>query len=1025
MRQVKLFRSWAVATTVALAAVFALGNAAYATDPVEIEAQEFRDKLFVASARLHTPGAQGMKDLALSAELYAYRQLHPNATVQQLNEHVAVVRQYIDSKLTATDMTRQAYELMPRLLNLLALDPRASVSAPVMKELYEMVIAPQGKLYGDRLDQVATAQFSYETFERLYPIQDRVWRYVTAMAQQDPAFAQAWDGNFGARLGVMSTATVDQLAADPVIYTYMNIDAILAAQGNTQTYLREVRAQINGAMGAIQAQNTAMIGLVGQLNSRYPLVVNGPRPTEAIHAQERDAAAERQKIIDGAGTAVDVLGTLLGFAVNDGGRTKRIVTGVGKSAVQIATAINKFIPTIAGMGLGQVLTSMSTVALTGNIIGAIGALLPVFANQPSMDQLMMAEMQRLRQDVANLANNMNGRFDRIENALTTVYGTMISKFDELLALQEVTLARLAGMERSLFNLNTSVNNWGAAIMKALQQGQLNTVKERINWGIGHLDTYGEPIQSYSDYQTVENPLHLFATDTAYHAPFAGPDPESYPTQDPLAVLQTYRAKGAIHYLDWYARQHYSWQATPIAPPADVAPWIVAARSYARLEVENPGYAKLVNPGRAGGILGAGQGILDSTTQFSKPLAAPDANGNRTNALFTNLLNDYRGAAQAFAGELANLRGSNPEGKAYNMFGTASQPIPAQARMSDSATAPACSGTNRPALARPSNMTLTNTPDEILFARWAHPVKPTVRLCYTANFTNVEVAEDYKWTRTFADLSIRFEVQVNWNGWVVPFRSWENVWPLGEVCRRYVSGAPGGYCNNERYYLDRNWTGSYLPTFQNSVPEQTAWNMRDWVRDRANEWLSGRQKSYYDSVVSALNTVGSPLHHHNARLAKVTRLLQAYTQLGWARALDRDELLSLQTFGPERLPADWADMPVMASSFARAQANYGSCVLGSGRWPVAGACGEGQRDYNPLAQQIHIPANCAPGNPQGASGDPVGDCIIALTHGRLTALAARYEQHSRELAGGVYTEGMPDVQAVLDELSLADTFVRRT
>jgi hypothetical protein len=155
------------------------------------------------------------------------------------------------------------------------------------------------------------------------------------------------------------------------------------------------------------------------------------------------------------------------------------------------------------------------------------------------------------------------------------------------------------------------------------------------------------------------------------------------------------------------------------------------------------------------------------------------------------------------------------------------------------------------------------------------------------------------------------------------------------------------------------------------------------------------------------------------------LLQAYTQLGWAAALDSDELLSLQTFGPERLPADWTDMPVMASSFTRAQANYASCVIGSGPDPTPGACGEGQRGYNPLAAQAYIPGNCAPGNPQGASGDPVGDCILATMYSRLASLAARYEQHSRELAGGVYTEGMPDVQAVLDELSLADTFVRRT
>ncbi len=121
----------------------------------------------------------------------------------------------------------------------------------------------------------------------------------------------------------------------------------------------------------------------------------------------------------------------------------------------------------------------------------------------------------------------------------------------------------------------------------------------------------------------------------------------------------------------------------------------------------------------------------------------------------------------------------------------------------------------------------------------------------------------------------------------------------------------------------------------------------------------------------------------------------------------------------------AQPPAISGSFARAQAVYESCRIGSGPDPTHGACGEGQRGFEPLGGQAYIPDDCAPGKPQDASGDPVGDCILGLMNGRLAALAARYEQHSRELAAGEYVEGMPDVQAVIDELTLADTFVRRT
>ncbi len=59
---------------------------------------------------------------------------------------------------------------------------------------------------------------------------------------------------------------------------------------------------------------------------------------------------------------------------------------------------------------------------------------------------------------------------------------------------------------------------------------------------------------------------------------------------------------------------------------------------------------------------------------------------------------------------------------------------------------------------------------------------------------------------------------------------------------------------------------------------------------ARAGVMGRQKVYYGNVWTELNTVGSDLFSLlNARLTKYTRLLQAYTQLGWAKALQQDDL----------------------------------------------------------------------------------------------------------------------------------------
>ncbi|MBV1850096.1 hypothetical protein [Catellatospora tritici] len=1018
-KRTRLTRTLATVTTVAVAAVLALGNAAHAGDPVDVDSQELRDKLFVASVRLHSQGNQGLKDLVLSTEMYGYRQLHPTFTLDQMRDHTAVMSQWYDSKLTGTDAARQAYELLPHMLNMIALHPEAAIAAPIMKELLDTVVSPDAKAYGERLDQVATAQFEYDQFQRLYPVQDMIWRRITALAQQDQSFSAAWDGSFGAHLGVLSTASLDQLAADPMISVYLNVDAILAHQQNTEQYLAEAKAQLLNAMHRLEEQNTVMVSTVGQLNAAYPATGIGPRPDTTVFNRERDAAAARQKIIDGAGSAVEVLAKLIGYVDAKSGR---IAAGLGKAAVQIATSINKYIPSIAGLSLGQALTSMSTVALTGNIIGAIGALLPVFAEQVTPEQMIMDQIHQLRQEVGALATTMQSRFDRVEHALTVVYTDMLDKFDEVIELQNATLAQLAELERGLYQLNTTVDNWGVQIMQSLQQGQLNAVKERINWGIGHKQTYGEPIQSYGDYQTVENPLHLMATDTAFNPPFAGPDASTYASQNPMTVLQTYQAKGAVDYLDWYARQYFGWQAPQVNQPADVVPWIVAARAYARLVAENPTYARQVNQARTGSILGAGQGIINSTTQFSKPLSTPDANGKRTNALFTGLSAEYRAALQNFSGQLAAIRGTNPGGKTYNMFGNGDQftaaTLPDAAKMSDPTKVPPCTGTG-PSLTRPSTVTLNGTPASLLFAQYAHPDAPTVKLCYSGGLANVETYDDIKWHHEYADLQVIIRVWVRWAGQEYDYRAWSMTWNLGEVCRQYLSGAPGGFCRNSAYYLNQ-WDANYLTGFTNGALDQANYSLGTMARDRMNEYLSGRQKVYYDRVLGALGDSNSALFAADARLSKAVRLIQAYTQLGFAKALINDDVLAVITTGIERLPTDLDGVQFITSSFAKAQANYAGCN------PVTpgGACAPGTGTFNPLAGQAYLPTNCNPGNPAGASGDPIGDCVLSIGNVRDAVYDQRIEQHSQELATGVYAEGLPDVLAILEELTLADTVVRR-
>ncbi|WP_157546498.1 hypothetical protein [Hamadaea tsunoensis] len=1016
MRITGRLRPIAAVTAVVVAAVFAVSNAAYA-DPVPVDAQQLRDQLFVASVRLHTSGSQGLKDLVLSAEMLGYRQRYPDKSVADIHNHAAVMSQWYDGHLQGTDFALQTYEALPHVLNMLALSPEAAIAAPVMKELLDVVVSPVGKAYGDRINQVTTAQFSYDQFQRWYPVQDLIWNRITGRAATDSTFAAAWDGDFGARLGVMSTASLDQLAADPVIGTYMNVGALLDHQMNTDAYIAEAKAQILSAVQHIETQNEQLITSAHDISATYPAVSTGNRPTTPTPFNDaKAAAAARQQVIDGFGVGIEVLAKALGFV---DAKSSRIAAGVGKAAVQIATAINKYIPSIAGFSLGQALTSMSTVALTGNIVGAIGALLPVFLDGPTPDQMLMNEIHKLRDQVTQLSNTMNSRFDRVDHALTVMYASMLDRFDQVVALQHATLGQLADISADLYHMNTSIDNWGEAIMAALRAGGLNPVMGAINDGVGHQDTYGEPIPTYTEYQKYEGPLNLMAATTAKSDPYAGPNPTSYKNLDPRSVLTTYGAKGAINYLDWYAGQNYG--TSPVVLPdtvADAVPWTVAARGYARLVAENPGYAARVNQNRTIEILGAGQGIIDRSTRFSIPLSTPDSAGRRTNVLYTNIMNDYKNAMRAYSTELGNIRGANPGGKTFNVFGNGDQQIDASLRMTDTAKIGPCAGTpGQPTITRPSTASITQTPDTLYLAKYAHPDQPTIKLCYSASFANVEEFDDVKWHHTYADMNIVVRILVHWGNQDRDYRSWSMTWNLGETCRQYLTGAPGGFCNNITYYLNK-WDSTYLTGFTNSALMQTDWNVPLTARDRMNEYLTGLQKAYYDKVVAALNDPHSALFATNERLSRIVALVQAYTQLGFAKALSQDEMLGLLTDGAERLPVDLDGRNMLGDSFRQAQANYAGCATtGPG-----GACAPGTPIVNPRANQYTIPLQCD-GTPPGYTGDPVGDCLLGIANLRADVLSTRFDQHSLELATGVYTEGMPDVLAIMEDLTLADAFVR--
>jgi hypothetical protein len=1002
-----------MAAVTAVVMVLTLAQPVHAAGAVTVDNQQLQNRLFTAYMRLHNPGPNGLRDMVLSASMIGWRQKHPMASSEQILQHMAIMRNYFDENLTAKDLQRPYYEFTIRMLNLVAAHPEGAIGATAVRELLEGTVGKDIKSFGTMADYVAGSQQQYQWFNKMYVIQDAVWSRVTQFGQNDSAFRAAWDGAIGSGINVSSNATTEQLLADPEIATFINTEAILDQLSNQAGYLQEGQRQLTVNLERIQQQNAATLEQLAQLNAAYPVSAGGPRPTVEVQAAERLKAAQRQEILDGAATAIEILSTLIGFADP---RAGKIASGVGKAAIQVATAINAFVPAVAGLSLGEAIFSMSTLTLTGNVLGAITSLLPLFSGVPSPESQMLEQLQEIRQDIAALATTMNDRFDRLEQGLATIYGDMLTKFDEIMHLTNATNYQLANLESQLLRLGPQLDMWGAENVKAQQEMSLNDTNVMVNKYIDYEERYGQPIPSFNStsdrYTEPEAILRNTALTLATRAPMIGPN-TGYSTADPVTVLNTWEANGTLGYLEWYAGTSYGLPTSSTLTKPNPATWAYAARAYSLLQLQNPDYAKQVSASETARIIATGQDILTVNRALSKP-KDPGSDGKRTNVLFAGLTRDYAKAAEDLKTQLDEVRKQYSENKEYNLFGPIDQPLTGAGKLAEPAAVATCGGSS-PSLTRPNNVSLTQAPNEFALAQYAHADKPKVYLCYDASLVNVKRSFTTKFNITKADLRVQMKLRVEWGGEKLDFRSWTKVTPLGEVCREYRDSGEVVFCYELDDYLN-NWDANYRSGFESGATYGSTDSVLATVRTRMTNFMAGRRAGYYSHVYTDLGDPAKNLFKANAQVTKMAKLTKVYSALGFANTMQHDDLLRAVLYGANRIVADDTNGAMVRDTFAIAVQAYAGCNAPNWMSP----CTAGNGAFNPLSGQRHL-TDCAAFGPE--MSDPVGNCVIDRAKARNGFLADRIEAASARIAAGDYTEGMPEVQDLITTMNTIDASVR--
>ncbi|MBQ1012851.1 hypothetical protein KBX53_18180 [Micromonospora sp. M51] len=1009
-------RGTAVLAMIAVTAASALFGEPASADPVPIPQTALTDRAFGQVAETHLQGADRITAAVLSAEFVQWHRLHPTATAEQAQTQLTTRRQLLDDSLTAFDLLLPEQDLLLKSVDILLGAPGGDTrTSPEITGLIGAVIGKTVEAWDTREELASGALRTAQWLRGRDDALATVWSAIRQAAAASAPVATAWNAVLGEPFGVDITSGYQELSQDPGL-SHVDLAAILALQGDPAAFVAAAKQQL----AALHAQ---LLGLsleirleIGENNQKCP--PEGP-PSAACTAAARKAAEDRdkdrQQTISDIKAGVGMVSTLIGFADPDAGKKSKVI---GEAVLTTISAISKYAAAITGRGLAGSIFSTATLAMTGNIFGAVMSVVGLFGSSaPSLDSQILAQVKALRDEVRALGDEMRASFARVEAQINTVYANMMAQFDKLNAAIAGNTAQITLVQQQVAQLGLRLEDIAATVLAAIGDATLHDARADINKYLGYRENFGQPIPTYNEFVGPENEFHLTATQLASGAAFVVPTTDAdNPAIDPTTVLNSFGEARSINYLARVASGRDPSMVEPSTPVGNPTVWNLGAQAYAMLMLQNPTYAAQVSTGRAAQIEAEGTRIADLAASFGRP-----ANGN-ANGLITGLVDEYVGATNELSTALAAVRTNEVQAryepdangvqvrtlKNYDLFWDTDKPLAPAPTKPDEATVPSCGGSRQ--IDRPGNVRYDLMSNVVRALQYAYTPRldeppagvrelPEVGHCYTPSWVYTRttgygtgVIRHYGKLR----LQIHSRFRLNSNAAWQNSRTADYTWPDEQV---YQVDCELFNCDSETtpdQALTQKWpTGRYAFASAATATNNTA--LDTTLTPTLRGFLQARQKLMYDRVRDQSTQVSGSIPTALKKVNTAARLLQAYTRLGLPNALDSDDVLSANLFGQYQLPVNMPTDAKIGNAYARASGNYTLC--GPTPCPL---------DLSrPLRDQVSLKVPCEPAvDSSNLPGDPLGDCLITSARSRANALMQRYEVWADQMTAGLHHERVP-------------------
>jgi hypothetical protein len=737
-------------------------------------------------------------------------------------------------------------------------------------------------------------------------------RTLVKNAKADPAFAEAYDKAHRAENGASIKDVFDvnkfivehpDLAIPPKALESLRSDGSMALSvADIQTITRSEFGKINASIDDMQLLLTAIDLQQGDLVD----YMKDDAKRRALQAQAEAKAQEHQLKLQAAESAVYIVSTLADFVSPGLGRQ---ISVIGSSAIQIGESLSAWSKAVAGLSSLETLTSLSTVVMTGNVLGAAMNIISLFGNSgPSPEQMILEEIGKLRQQVDQLRTEMHDRFDRIDQQLATIYDTMQDRFNMI----DLQLGRISGnvreIQQTLLTMEMALSRIERNNYEFLDAAHRRPLLDAINGGLSYRERTGLDMPYQPDFVAYENTFQSWGTIHAYDALSAGPPQRDYSDGQVLAQLNALPLDANINYLNGWLLAHGLAPITNkrLPSPRD---WLFASKAYAQLEMDWPAYARRMldsNPQRIAALDAVG-GELEQAMLNISTLATPNGvQGNQP--LFTGVISYYTAKLGAMDGAMQTIEGSFVQERvnelerqsSFELFGGLDQTLTFQ---SPGISSMNCGDAGEPGVAAPAN--LKNQTANFNRYNFAEYLKfGALNSCVAATLRNAKPIctpgqDSCDWR---GELSI--VVLARFNDVTLEQREMT----MGTVILVGEQSATEYAIAHWNVYKARFEAGSASVPPSPAQAKQRADLLAKTTTDMQTRLLA-YQKALYGRIANDLNAGG--LRPLGVELDGSRRLLDSFVTLGLPNAVDNDDLMRSLLYSEQRL----VDQPLLSSTYA--------------------------------------------------------------------------------------------------------------